>query len=68
VKLALALPKSELGNHIREPHVKRGAKYLACGFTAGFWLGKRQVEPLLNEAKELTSIFVSSRRTIKNSK
>ena len=30
-------------------------------------LGKRQVDPLLNEAKELTSIFVSSRKTIKNS-
>ncbi len=31
-------------------------------------LRKTQVEPLLNESKELTSIFVSSRKTIKNSK
>jgi four helix bundle protein len=31
-------------------------------------LKRIQVEPLLNEAKELTSIFVSSRKTIKNSK
>jgi hypothetical protein len=30
-------------------------------------LRKRQVDPLLIEAKELTSIFVSSRKTIKNS-
>ena len=31
-------------------------------------LRKTQVEPLLNESKELTSIFVSSRKTIKNNK
>ncbi len=29
-------------------------------------LRKRQIDPLLIEAKELTSIFVSSRKTIKN--
>ena len=31
-------------------------------------LKKALVEPLLNEGKELTAIFVSSRKTIKNSK
>ena len=31
-------------------------------------LTKKQVNPLLNEANELTAIFVSSRKTIKNSK
>jgi len=31
-------------------------------------LRKKRVAPLLNEAKELTAIFVSSRKTIKNSK
>lgn len=31
-------------------------------------LRKVQVEPLLNEAKELTAIFISSRKTIKNNK
>ena len=45
VKLALALPKTPLGNYIREPHVKRGAKYLACGFTAGFGSEKDKLNP-----------------------
>ena len=100
VKLALALPDTVLGRHIRAQLIKCstsvGANYRAAcvaqskaGFVSKlsivieeidescFWLEfiidekllkKIQVEPLLNEAKELTSIFVSSRKTIKNNK
>lgn len=100
VKLALALPKTPLGDHIRKQLIKCSTS-VASNYRAAciaqsrasfvsklsivieevdessFWLDfvieekllrKRQVEPLLNEAKELTSIFVSSRRTIKNNK
>jgi len=31
-------------------------------------LNEKQVAPLLNEGEELTSIFISSRKTMKNSK
>lgn len=100
VKLALALPDTVLGKHIRIQLI-RCSTSVASNYRAAciaqsrasfvsklsivieeadessFWLEfiidekllrKRQIEPLLNEAKELTSIFVSSRKTIKNSK
>lgn len=95
VKLALALPKTYLGNHIRGQLI-RCSTSVASNYRAVciaqskasfisklsivleeidesyFWLEfiidekllKRElVEPLLLEAKELTSIFVSSRKT-----
>ena len=100
VKLALALPDTLLGRHIKVQIIKCStsvaANYRAAcvaqsraGFVSKlsivieeidescFWLEfiidekllkRTQVGPLLNEAKELTSIFVSSRKTIKNSK
>lgn len=100
VKLALALPDTPLGRHVRK-------QLIACGTSVGanyraaciaqsrasfssklsivieevdetaFWLEfiidekllpSKRVAPLLCEAKELTSIFVAARRTIKNSK
>jgi len=100
VKLALALPKNPLGNHIRVQLIKCSTSVAsnyraACiaqsraSFTSKlsivieevdescFWLvfiidekllKEKQVVPLLNEGKELRSIFVSARKTIKNNK
>jgi len=100
VKLAMALPKTILGDHIRKQLI-RCSTSVASNYRAAciaqsrasfasklsivieesdescFWLEfiidekllrKTQVEPLLNESKELTSIFISARKTIKNSK
>jgi len=99
VKLALALPDTALGRHIKVQLIKCstsvGANYRAAcvaqskaGFVSKlsivieeadescFWLefvidenllDEKQVEPLLKEAKELTSIFIASRKTM-NSK
>jgi four helix bundle protein len=100
VKLALALPKSPLGNHIREQLIRcstsGASNYRAACIAQSrasfvsklsivieeidescFWLqfiidekllNAKRVTPLLNEGKELRSIFVSSRKTIKNNK
>jgi len=100
VKLALALPQSPLGNHIRRQLIKCStsvaANYRAACIAQSkasfvsklsivieevdescFWLefiidegllNEKQVAPLLNEGEELTSIFISSRKTMKNSK
>jgi four helix bundle protein len=97
VKLALALPKATVGDHIRKQLIRcltsAAANYRAACIAQSrasfvsklsivieevdeccFWLEfvidvkllrEIRVEPLLNEAKELTSIFVSSRKTIK---
>ena len=100
VKLALALPQSPLGNHIRKQLIKCSTS-VAANYRAAciahskasfisklsivieevdescFWLefiidekllNEKQVAPLLNEGEELTSIFISSRKTMKNSK
>ncbi len=95
VKLALALPKNVLGNHIKGQLIRCftsvAANYRAAcvaqskaGFIsklaivieeideACFWmefvidellLKKAKVRPPLEEAKELTAIFVASRKT-----
>ncbi len=100
VKLALALPQSPLGEHIRKQLIKCStsvaANYRAAciaqskaGFISKlsivieevdescFWLefiieekllNEKRVAPLLNEGVELTSIFISSRKTIVNNK
>jgi four helix bundle protein len=100
VKLAFALPKNPLGDHIRRQLIKCStsvaANYRAAciaqsraSFTSKlsivveevdescFWmeftieeklLRKRKVTELLNEGKELSSIFISSRKTLINSK
>ncbi|UCE47739.1 MAG: four helix bundle protein, partial [Phycisphaerales bacterium] len=100
VKLALALPQSCLGDHIRGQLIKCStsvaANYRAAciaqsraGFVSKlsivleevdescFWsefiieeklLSEKQVIPLLNQGEDLTSIFASARKTIKNSK
>jgi len=98
VKLALALPKSELGNHIRRQFIKCSTS-VASNYRAAciaqskadfasklsivieeadescFWmefiieeklLNERQIVDLLKEGKELTSIFVTSRKTTKD--
>ena len=97
VKLALALPKTPVGRHIRGQLIRSGtsvaANYRAtclsqskAGFVAKisivieecdescFWMEfiidenimkNELVEPLLDEGKELTSIFISSRKTAK---
>jgi four helix bundle protein len=100
VKLAMALPKTPLGDHVRKQLIKCSTS-VASNYRAAciaqsrqsfvsklsivieevdeccFWLEfvtdekllrKKQVVPLLNEGKELTAIFVSSRKTIKNNK
>jgi len=99
VKLALALPRSPLGDHIRRQLIKCStsvaANYRAACIAQSkasfvsklsivieevdescFWLefiidekllNEKQVAPLLNEGEELTSIFISSRKTMKNS-
>jgi four helix bundle protein len=100
VKLALALPKSPLGNHIRGQLIRcstsGASNYRAACIAQSrasfvsklsivieeidescFWLEfiidekllkEKQVVPLLDGGKELRSIFVSSRKTIKNGK
>jgi four helix bundle protein len=98
VKLAIALPKTYLGNHIRGQLIRCttsvAANYRATCLAQSkatfiskisivleetdesyFWLEfiidenllkTTLVEPLLNEARELTAIFASSRKTAKN--
>jgi len=100
VKLAMALPDTPLGRHIRSQLIRCGtsvsANYRAAciaqsraSFAAKlnivleetdescFWfefvideklLPQSRVVPLLNEGKELTSIFVSSTKTLRTSK
>jgi len=100
VKLALALPQSPLGDHIRRQLIKCStsvaANYRAACIAQSkasfvsklsivieevdescFWLefiidekllNEKQVAPLLNEGEELTSIFISSRKTMENRK
>lgn len=95
VKLAMALPDTYLGNHIRGQLIRCStsvaSNYRATCFAQSkasfisklsivleeadesyFWLEfivdehlmkKKRVEPLLQEAQELTAIFVSSRKT-----
>jgi four helix bundle protein len=98
VKLCLALPKSDLGNHIRKQFIKCSTS-VAANYRAAcvaqsrpdfvsklsvvieeadescFWmefiieeklLSEKQVADLLREAKELTAIFVTSRKTTKD--
>ena len=98
VKLSLALPKSDLGNHIRKQLIKCSTS-VASNYRAAcvaqskadfvsklsivieeadescFWmefiieeslLGERQVVSLLEEGRELTAIFVTSRKTTKD--
>lgn len=98
VKLALALPKTQLGNHIRGQLI-RCSTSVASNYRAAclarskasfvsklsivieetdesyIWLEfiidenlqkKHLVEPLLNEAKELTAIFFASRKTARS--
>ena len=95
VKLAMNLPESFIGNHIRGQLI-RCCTSIAANYRAAclaqskasfisklsivleeadesyFWLEfiidenlirKNQVEPLLNEANELISIFIASRKT-----
>ena len=98
VKLALALPKTDLGNHVRRQLIKCStsvaANYRAACLAQSkadfvfklsivieetdescFWmefiteeklLDKEQVVGLLEEGKELTAIFVTSRKTTKD--
>ena len=95
VKLALALPRTVLGNHIKKQLIRCGtsvaANYRATllaqtkaafiskisivieeGDESEFWLEfimeekmmkKEMVLPLFNEAYELSSIFITTRRT-----
>ena len=98
VRLALALPDTVLGNHIRKQLIKCSTS-VAANYRAAcvaqskadfvsklsivveevdescFWmefiveeqlLNKIQVVDLLEEGKELTSIFMTSRKTTKN--
>ena len=98
VKLAMALPKTDLGNHIRRQLFKCSTS-VASNYRAAciaqskadfgskisivveeadescFWLefiieekllNKKHVRPLLEEGKELTAIFMTSRKTVKN--
>jgi four helix bundle protein len=98
VKLALALPETDLGNHIRKQLIKCStsvaANYRAVCVTQSksdfafklsivieetdescFWmefiieeklLEERKVVGLLEEGRELTAIFMTSRKTTKN--
>jgi four helix bundle protein len=100
VKLALALPNTVLGNHIRGQLIRcstsAAANYRAVciaqskpafisklGITieetdeSCFWmdfiideklLNKQRVHPLLQEGRELTSLFISSRKTARGLK
>jgi four helix bundle protein len=98
VKLSLALPKTDLGNHIRKQLI-RCSTSVASNYRAVcvaqskadfasklsivveetdescFWmdfiieeklLAKNQVFSLIEEGKELTAIFIKSRKTTKN--
>jgi four helix bundle protein len=98
VKLSMALPKTDLGNHVRRQFIKCSTS-VASNYRAAciaqskadfvfklsivieeadeccFWmefiideklLAEKQVIELLNEARELTSIFIASRKTTKN--
>ncbi len=98
VKLCLALPKSDLCNHIRKQFIKCSTS-VAANYRAAcvaqsrpdfvsklsivieeadescFWmefiieeklLSEKQGADLLQEAKELTAIFVTSRKTTKD--
>ncbi|TKJ36281.1 MAG: four helix bundle protein [Planctomycetes bacterium B3_Pla] len=98
VKLSLALPKSDLGDHIRRQLI-RCSTSVASNYRAAcvaqskadfaskvsivieeadescFWLqfiidecllGESQVSSLLEEGKELTAIFIKSRKTAKD--
>jgi four helix bundle protein len=98
VKVCLALPKSDLGNHIRKQFIKCSAS-VAANYRAAcvaqsrpdfvsklsivieeadescFWmefiveeklLSEKQVADLLQEGKELTAIFMTSRKTTKD--
>lgn len=98
VKLALALPKTDLGNHLRRQFI-RSSTSVASNYRAAcvaqsksdfvfklsivieetdescFWLefiteenllSEKQTSELLEEAKELTAIFITSRKTSKN--
>ena len=98
VKLSLALPKTDLGNHIRKQLIKCSTS-IAANYRATcvaqsradfvsklsivieeadescFWmefiaeeklLSERQIIGLLEEGKELTAIFVTSRKTTKD--
>jgi four helix bundle protein len=100
VKVALSLPRSILGNHIKQQLI-RCATSVAANYRSAllaqtkaafvskvsivieeadeceFWLEfivdeklmeKRKVLPLLNEAHELSSIFISTRRTAQKRK
>ena len=100
VKLAITLPKKELGTHIRKQLI-RCATSVAANYRATllaqtkaafiskisivieesdeseFWLEfvideklihKKRILPLFNEAHELTSIFVSTRKTAQKRK
>jgi four helix bundle protein len=98
VKLSLALPKTDLGNHVRRQLIKCStsvaANYHAVCVAQSkaefvsklsivveetdescFWmefiieeklLNKNQVSSLIEEGKELTAIFIKSRKTTKN--
>ena len=98
VKLCFALPKSDLGNHIRKQFIKCSTS-VAANYRAAcvaqsrpdfvsklsivieevdescFWmefiieeklLDEKQVASLLEEGKELTAIFITSRKTVKD--
>jgi len=100
VKLALKLPKSTLGDHIRK-QIIRCSTSVAANYRAAvlaqtkaafiskisivieesdeteFWLEfimdeklmqRKKVSPLFNEAHELSSIFISTRRTAQGRK
>jgi four helix bundle protein len=100
VSLALALPKTALGNHIRNQLI-RSATSVAANYRVAlmaqtkaafiskisivieeadeseFWLEfiideelmeRKKVLPLLNEAHELASIFITTRRTAQGRK
>ena len=98
VKLSLALPKTDLGNHIRRQLIKCStsvaANYRATCVAQSkadfvsklsivveetdescFWmefiieeklLHKNRISGLIEEGKELTAIFIKSRKTTKN--
>lgn len=98
VKVALALPDTDLGRHVRRQLIRCStsvaANYRAVCVAQSkadfasklstvieetdetfFWfefivdeelLSENELADLLNEAKELTSIFISSRKTVKN--
>ncbi|MCX5638557.1 MAG: four helix bundle protein [Planctomycetota bacterium] len=98
VKLSLALPKTDLGNHVRKQLIKCSTS-VASNYRAAciaqskadfvsklsivieevdescFWmefiieeklLEERKVVSLLEEGRELTAIFMTSRKTTKN--